>query len=110
MIFVEFSAFARRRSECLDDEQYRALQNALLQDPESGPLIPGTGGLRKIRWTAEGRGKRGGVRVIYYPVLARSLVLMLLIYPKNEQEDLTSEQKRILKSLVQRELAWREEK
>lgn len=109
MIFVEFSAFARNRSECLDDEQYRALQNALLRVPESGALIPGTGGLRKLRWVSEGRGKRGGVRVIYYPVLTRSLILMLLIYPKNAQDDLTPEQKRILKSLVRAELARMEE-
>ena len=61
-------------------------------------------GLRKIRWLAEGRGKRGGVRVIYYPMPARSVILMLLVYPKNQQDDLTSEQKRRLAQLVRAEL------
>jgi mRNA-degrading endonuclease RelE of RelBE toxin-antitoxin system len=104
MIFVEFTSFSRRRSEHLDDEAYRALQNALLDNPDAGVRIPGTGGLRKIRWAAQGRGKRGGVRVIYYPVYARSIILMLLVYPKNQQDDLTSEQKRILMELVRAEL------
>lgn len=104
MIFVEFTSFSRRRSEYLDDEAYRALQNALLDNPDAGVRIPGTGGLRKIRWSAEGRGKRGGVRVIYYPVQARSVILMLLVYPKNQQDDLTPEQKRLLAGLVRAEL------
>jgi mRNA-degrading endonuclease RelE of RelBE toxin-antitoxin system len=105
MIFVESSSFNRSRSKYLDDEQYRGLQNALLADLRAGARIPGTGGLRKIRWGAEGRGKRGGVRVIYYPLESRSVVLMLLIYPKNEQDDLTPDQKRILLGLVETELA-----
>jgi mRNA-degrading endonuclease RelE of RelBE toxin-antitoxin system len=104
MIFVEFTSFSRRRSEYLDDEAYRALQNALLDNPNAGARIPGTGGLRKIRWAAEGRGKRGGVRVIYYPSREHRVILMLLIYPKNQQDDLTSEQKRILAELVRTEL------
>lgn len=104
MIFVEFTSFARRRREHLDDEAYRALQNALLDNPDAGVRIPGTGGLRKIRWAAEGRGKRGGVRVIYYSMHSRSVILMLLVYPKNQQDDLTSEQKRILAELVRAEL------
>jgi mRNA-degrading endonuclease RelE of RelBE toxin-antitoxin system len=104
MIFVEFTSFSRHRSENLNDEAYRALQNALLDNPDAGVRIPGTGGLRKIRWGTEGRGKRGGVRVIYYPVQGRGVILMLLIYPKNQQDDLTSEQKRIMAELVRAEL------
>ncbi|CAN5835496.1 toxin RelE [soil metagenome] len=105
MIFVEFTSFSHRRSENLDDEAYRALQNALLEHPDAGVRIPGTGGLRKIRWAAEGRGKRGGVRGIYSPVESRGVMLMLLIYPKNEQDDLTPAQKRLLAGLVRAELA-----
>lgn len=110
MIFVEFRAFSRGRAEHLTDEHFRALQNALLQRPEAGAVIPGTGGLRKLRWGGEGRGKRGGVRIIYYPLVSRGVVLLLLLYPKNEQDDLTPEQKHILRSLVESEVAERQVK
>jgi mRNA-degrading endonuclease RelE of RelBE toxin-antitoxin system len=105
MIFIEFRIFSRARAEHLDEEEFRALQNALLQHPEAGALIPGTGGLRKLRWGGGGRGKRGGVRVIYHVLSSRSLLLLLLVYPKNEQDDLSPEQKRILRSLVESEIA-----
>lgn len=108
MVFVEFRAFSRRRAELLDAEEFRALQNSLLENPEAGAVIPGTGGLRKLRWSVAGRGKRGGARVIYYPLLARSVCLMLLLYPKNEQDDLTPEQKRVLRSVVEAEIAARQ--
>lgn len=105
MIFVETRAFSRRRAEHLDDEDFRALQGALLDNPEMGAVIPGTAGLRKLRWSAEGRGKRGGVRIIYCPLLSRSVILLLLLYAKNEQDNLTPEQKRILRGLVEAEIA-----
>ncbi len=76
----------------------------MLDNPDAGVRIPGTRGLRKIRWSAEGRGKRDGVRVIYDPVRERSAILMLLVYPTNRQDDLTSEQKRIPVELVRAEL------
>lgn len=60
MIFVESRAFSRRRAEHLDEEEFRSFQSALVQNPEAGSLIPGTGGLRKLRWSGVGRGKRGG--------------------------------------------------
>jgi mRNA-degrading endonuclease RelE of RelBE toxin-antitoxin system len=84
--------------------QFRALQSQLLETPEVGVRIPGTGGLRKLRWSAEGRGKRGGVRVIYFFVEQRALIVLLLLYPKNVQNDLTAEQKRALRELVRAEL------
>ncbi|HLL48142.1 MAG TPA: hypothetical protein VK399_15620 [Longimicrobiaceae bacterium] len=96
---------SRRRAEHLDEGEFRSLQAALLADPVAGALITGTGGLRKIRWSRAGQGKRGGVRVIYFPVLTRSVILLLLLYSKNEQDDLTPEQKRILRALVQAEIA-----
>jgi mRNA-degrading endonuclease RelE of RelBE toxin-antitoxin system len=104
MIFVETRIFSRQRQEHLSDVQFRALQSQLLETPEVGVRIPGTGGLRKLRWSAEGRGKRGGVRVIYFFVEQRALIVLLLLYPKNVQNDLTAEQKRALRELVRAEL------
>ena len=75
----------------------------LVADVEAGNLIPGTGGLRKIRWQGSGRGKRGGVRVIYYWAVRDEVVLMLLMYPKSEKDDLTTDQKKVLAALVQEE-------
>ena len=108
MIFIEFRTFSRARADLLDDEDFRALQDALMQNPEAGAVIQGTGGLRKLRWFTSGRGKRGGVRVIYFPLLSNHRVLLLLLYAKNEQDDLTAEQKRILRSVVQAEIAARQ--
>lgn len=103
MIFVETRPFSRRRAEQLTDDQFRLLQLSLLSNPQAGDLIPGTGGLRKLRWATTGRGKRGGVRIIYYLAVDRDLVFFLLMYPKNEQGDLTPEQKRTLRKVVDSE-------
>lgn len=104
MIFVETNVFSRQRREHLDEEQFRALQNALLERPTAGDRIRGTGGLRKFRWGAEGRGKRGGVRLVYFYLEARKVILLLLLYPKNVQDDLSPEQRRTLVQLVKAEL------
>ena len=84
------------------DAEYSRLQAALVLQPELGDLIPGTGGLRKIRWTEEARGsgKRGGVRVIYYWHRTDALIYMLLAYSKRERDDLSTEQKRLLRKLL----------
>ena len=87
----------------LDDDDYRALQIALLLRPEQGAVIPGSGGLRKIRWGAEGRGKRGEHRVIYFWDKASSTFYMLFLYRKNEQGDLSATQIRTLARLVREE-------
>lgn len=105
MIFIEFRPFNRRRAELLDDDDLRALQDVLLANPEAGPVIPGSGGLRKLRWSAPGSGKRGGVRVIYYLLAPRRQILLLMMYRKNEQDDLSPEQLRALRMLVEGELA-----
>jgi mRNA-degrading endonuclease RelE of RelBE toxin-antitoxin system len=104
MVFVEFPNFTKRVTKLLDDEDYRRLQAALLANPELGDLIRGTGGLRKARWSAKGRGKRGGVRVIYYWVTKRRQVLMLLVYPKSARDDLTPGERMLLAKLVEQEL------
>jgi len=105
MVFVELPNFTKRVTELLDDEDYRRLQAALIVNPELGDLIRGTGGLRKARWSAEGRGKRGGMRVIYYWLTKRHQLLMLLIYPKSARDDLTANERKLLAKLVERELA-----
>lgn len=87
----------------LDEDTYRALQLTLLLRPEQGALIRGSEGLRKIRWRAQGRGKRGGVRVIYYWEKARAACYMLYLYQENEQGDLTASQVRMLARLVREE-------
>ncbi|MNN44739.1 Toxin HigB-2 [compost metagenome] len=104
MIFIETSVFTRQINELVDDETYRELQQLLMANPEAGDLIQGTGGLRKIRIAAKGHGKRGGARVIYYHFVSASQIAFLLAYPKGEQEDLTSDQKKVLRQVIEK---WR---
>ena len=86
--FIETRLFTRLVQEYLDDDEYRELQKVLMENPETGNIIPGSGGLRKVRWRAPGRGKRGGYRVIYYARLKQGVILMLTIYPKNVAENI----------------------
>lgn len=81
----------------MEDESYAALQAYLAQRPEAGVLIRGSGGMRKVRWAGSGRGKRGGLRVIYYWWVAKDRISMLLVYPKSEQDDLSMEQLKMLR-------------
>jgi len=103
MVIVETSIFTRQVQALLTDEEYRRLQLSLVARPDLGAVIPGSGGLRKVRWVVQGRGKRGGVRVIYYWAVSQDRILMLLIYAKNEQDDLTPEQLRVLRRIVREE-------
>jgi mRNA-degrading endonuclease RelE of RelBE toxin-antitoxin system len=98
--FLETSIFTRRVIELLSDEEYRRLQADLAQQPEAGVVIPGTGGLRKLRWGLKGRGKRGGARLIYYWTAQRQTILMLFVFAMNERADLTPAQCRILEREV----------
>lgn len=100
MLFVETSVFTRELHGLMMDDDYRALQSALLLRPEAGALIPGGGGLRKVRWGLPGTGKRGGLRLIYYWQKGEDSIYMLLVYRKSRQEDLTPQQLRILRKLV----------
>ena len=86
--FIETRLFTRLVQEYLDDDEYRELQKVLMDNPETGNIIPGSGGLRKVRWRAPGRGKRGGYRVIYYARLKQGVILMLTMYPKNVAENI----------------------
>jgi len=108
MIFIEMRTFSRRREEFLDDDSFRGLQAVLLKNPYVGAEVKGTI-LRKVRWAIAGHGKRGGVRVIYAPLHRRAVILLLMVYQKNEQEDLTLEQKRVLEALVKREIGMEED-
>lgn len=101
MIFIELTPFLEFRRAHWSDEELRALQNALIERPEAGPLIPGAAGLRKLRWALSGRGKRGGARVVYYWRGAVDLVYLVFAYAKNEQADLTPEQTRQLARLIE---------
>ena len=103
MVILETTVFTKVVQALMPDDEYRLLQNHLTEFPEAGDLIKGSGGLRKIRWKLEGRGKRGGVRVIYYWAVTDDQIFMLFAYAKNEQEDLTKDQLSVLKKLVESE-------
>ncbi|WP_434677666.1 hypothetical protein J3P77_16410 [Pseudomonas sp. R1-18] len=99
MIFIETPIFTADVKDHLDDEEYRALQQHLADHPESGVLIENTGGLRKVRWPARGKGKSGGVRVIYYYLCLSYQIRMLLIYRKGIMDSLTDKQKAQLRAI-----------
>jgi hypothetical protein len=110
MEFFEAPAFTRYLPEYLDDEEYRALQKELARKPEAGDLIPGTGGFRKARWadTRRGKGRRGGLRVIYYHFAAEHQIWLMTLYGKNEAADLTPREKKALKAAIEVECKARE--
>ncbi|HCY77037.1 MAG TPA: hypothetical protein DHV28_14035 [Ignavibacteriales bacterium] len=103
MKIIETSIFTKNVKNLLSDDEYRLLQNALIKNPEIGKVMKGTGGLRKVRWGIKGKGKSGGIRTIYYWFKANEIILMLLIYQKNEQDNLTTAQTKILKNIVDEE-------
>ncbi len=103
MRFVETHVFTAALRRHLDDERYRQLQIALMLRPEQGPVIKGSGGLRKVRWVTPGGSKRGGLRVIYYWASNEQAFYMVYAYAKAEQGDLTSTQARELGRVVREE-------
>ena len=86
MVFIETSAFTKYIGKYLSDDEYLGLQKFLLLRPDAGDIIRGTGGVRKLRWAIQGKGKSGGVRVIYYWQVAEDEIWLLTIYGKSEQE------------------------
>ena len=100
MKFIETSIFTKQVHTLLPNESYRMLQSSLMIRPDAGAVIKGSGGLRKVRWKLPGSGKRGALRLIYYwdPP---EIIYMIFLYKKTEQKDLTPEQIKILKTLVE---------
>lgn len=101
MVFSESSSFTKKIYDVITDDEYSQLQWALVNNPESGSVIPSSGGIRKVRWAAEGKGKRGGARVIYYWITEDDEILFLDIYRKTEKDDLTKREIDFFKQLVE---------
>lgn len=111
LLFFETPLFTRRLPNYLEDQEYRALQLALLENPHKGDLMPGTGGFRKVRWkdSRRDKGKRGGLRVIYYYLTTDHQIWFFTLYDKDEATDLSMDEKKLLKKAIQKELAARRE-
>ena len=101
MEFIEVPVFTSRVLRHLGEDRYAELQSHLSRHPTAGVIIPGSKGLRKVRWAASGRGKRGGVRVIYYWPVTPEIITFLDIYPKNEKDNLTQGEIRLLNLLLE---------
>jgi hypothetical protein len=98
--FIETKLFTKLVNEHLSDEEYGRLQEVLIRDPETGDLIPGSGGVRKVRWGVKGRGKRGGIRVIYYARTRQGQIWMLTLYAKNVAETIPAHVLRQIKEEI----------
>jgi len=107
--FVEAPAFSRHREEYLDDDTFGELQENLATNPEAGDLIPAAGGIRKLRWkdSRRGKGKRGGLRIIYYCFLSDEEIWLLTLYDKDQAADLTKGEKEQLRRALEAERAIR---
>ena len=99
--FIEAPFFTRALEHYLDDEEYARLQEHLNAQPEAGDVVPGSGGVRKLRWAVAGRGKRGGLRVIYYLRSARGEIWMLTLYGKNVRENIPAHLLRQMKEAIE---------
>jgi len=102
MVIIETPIFTKLIQQLMSDDEYKNLQEALVTRPDRGAVIKNSGGLRKVRWALEGRGKSGGVRVIYYWMTQDDQLYMLFAFPKNAQENLTDVQTKQLRQLVER--------
>jgi hypothetical protein len=107
--FIEAPQFSQLLSDYLEDFEYHKLQLFLAVNPEAGKVIPGTGGCRKLRWTDRRRakGKRGGIRLIYYYLSSDLQIWLLTLYDKDEALDLSAREKRLLKEAIEAEAAQR---
>jgi hypothetical protein len=111
-VFVELPPFERHREEHIGDEGFRRLQAVLMANPEAGEVIEGAGGLRKLRFAdaRRGKGKRGGLRLIYYWWNTGMQFWLFTVYGKGEMEDLTPQQRKVLKTMIKAELDARSKK
>ncbi len=103
MEFIETSIFTKLSKSLLKDDELHQVQMTLSLYPAMGQVIPHSGGLRKLRWVSGSKGKRGGLRIIYYWMTKDEQIYLLYAYAKSKQEDLTPEQIKILKNLMQEE-------
>lgn len=112
MEFLEAPAFTRHVSSYLADDDYRQLQKWLANHPESGDLMPGSGSFRKLRWAdpRRGKGRRGGLRIIYYYFPAEHQIWLMTLYNKAEAADLTPGETKALKNAIDAELQARQAK
>ncbi len=112
MEFIEAPAFSRYVSDYLDDDAYRVLQTSLAENPEIGDVMPGTGGFRKLRWAdpRRGKGRRGGLRIIYFYFESEQQIWLMTLYSKNEAADISAAEKRALKAAIDAELQARSER
>ena len=101
--FIESSIFERELPLYLDDDEYAELQRALMDNPEAGELVPGSGGVRKLRWKRSGMGKRGGVRLIYFVRYAPNEIWMLTIYAKSRRGNIPAHVLKALKEKLENE-------
>jgi putative transcriptional regulator len=107
MEFIEAPASTRHLSDYLSDDEYRAVQEELGTNPELGDLMPGTGGFRKMRWAdaRRGKGRRGGLRIIYYHFKSDHQIWLMTVFDKDEASDLNPKEKKALKTAIEGELA-----
>ncbi|VAX35380.1 hypothetical protein MNBD_UNCLBAC01-1401 [hydrothermal vent metagenome] len=92
MEIIEAPIFTKKIEELISSESYRELQSKLIVDPHFGNVISGGNGIRKLRWSFPGKGKRGGIRVVYYWMGKENIIYMIIAYKKSEKEDLTKDQ------------------
>jgi hypothetical protein len=104
MVFYETDIFTVQITKLISDESYSEFQKVLIADPESGDLIRNSQGLRKIRWRLAGRGKSGGIRIIYY-LVSGDQIFLLFAYSKSKQENITDDQALVLRALVDKHLS-----
>jgi hypothetical protein len=111
MEFIEAPAFTRHLREYLGDDRYGALQDALAANPQQGDVMPGTGGFRKIRWAdpRRGKGRRGGLRIVYFYFESEQQIWLMTLYGKDEAADLTAKEKKTLKAALDLEVKARAE-
>jgi hypothetical protein len=101
MLFIESTIFTKLLPSYFIDEEYIKIQNFLMENPDTGDMIKGAGGLRKLRWRLANKGKRGGVRIIYYWHITNEVIYFMTLYAKNEITDLSAKEKKLLKQLIE---------
>ncbi len=99
--FIETSIFTRRIAELISDDALAEFQTEIAQNPEKGPVIEGTGGLRKVRWNLKGKGKSGGIRIMYLLLQIHDVIHLVFVFAKSESDNLAADEKKQLKKIVE---------